>query len=410
MNRNWKIFWSVLALVLVVRAGVRDRGVITDHLEFGRRLAAGEPLYEPFEEPDKALHPVYPPSFGLFTMGFVPLGERGARFAWATLEVLALLGVGLVFASWLGRNHPQLQPRLPWILLLAFLLCSRYVLRDTHGGGGNLINLGLLTGAAELARRRRDLGAGFCLGLSLATKPTFVLFLPLFWLLGARRLAVSGALAAVGLALTALLVQGHGDDWWRWIQGSFLYGTRGDPYSTPAYGFPPFTWMNQNLACMTGRYLGVVPAELHADLPGWFPGLELAPTTVQGIRLGVSGALLGCLFLAARRCRGDEQRGVWVGAAALAIGLLLSPISWKAHHVALLPAFALLLTRAFRGERWLWFLALLYVLTCLLGEELVGDRIKEAQQGLYLVTAGTLVTALLCLRECWRVDPRPAPC
>jgi hypothetical protein len=82
MHRRWIWLWLLLGTALVVRAGIRDRGVIIDHLEFGRRLLLGLDLYAPYLDP-KPLHAPYPPSFGLLTAPFWLLGERlGASRGW----------------------------------------------------------------------------------------------------------------------------------------------------------------------------------------------------------------------------------------------------------------------------------------------------------------------------------------
>src|SRR5687767_7972350 len=88
--RAWTWLWLLLALALVVRTSVRERGVITAHLEFGRRLLSGQDLYAPYLEA-RPLHPPYPPSFGLLTAPFSLLPERAARVAWGLLQVGALL-------------------------------------------------------------------------------------------------------------------------------------------------------------------------------------------------------------------------------------------------------------------------------------------------------------------------------
>ena len=76
-RRAFVAAWILLAAFLVLRTAGRDRGVITDHIEFGRRLLAGLPLYAPYLD-YHPLHPVYPPSFGLLTGPFSWLPERGA--------------------------------------------------------------------------------------------------------------------------------------------------------------------------------------------------------------------------------------------------------------------------------------------------------------------------------------------
>ena len=81
----WPWVWVGLAILLVVRGGIRDRGVITDHIEFGRRVLAGLDLYAPFE--GKPLHPPYPPGFGVIAAPFSLVSERVARVLWAVLQV-----------------------------------------------------------------------------------------------------------------------------------------------------------------------------------------------------------------------------------------------------------------------------------------------------------------------------------
>ena len=71
----------------------------------------------------------------------------------------------------------------------------------------------------------------------------------------------------------------------------------------------------------------------------------------------------------------------------LCASLLTSPISWKAHHVALIPAFLVVAARAFDGDRFARGLAIAYFVLCSAGGgDLVGDAVKEWQQSLYLVT------------------------
>jgi hypothetical protein len=81
---------------------------------------------------------------------------------------------------------------------------------------------------------------------------------------------------------------------------------------------------------------------------------------------------------------------MWVVAAALVLTLLLSPISWKAHHVALLPVLLMVWRDAVearvRGARWL--LAIWFAVVALPGGDLVGDAADEWLNSLYVVTFG----------------------
>src|SRR5262245_34919030 len=150
-QRRWLLFWLVVAVVLVVRAGNRpeSRGVILDHLEFGRRLVHGEDVYGLWRSSPKAplrpLHAPYPPSFGLLTAPFAVIDETAgllaARVAWALLQVASLFACGLVLRALLApRAPPPERAGWQWMWLATFVLLARFVLRDTHGGGGNLIN------------------------------------------------------------------------------------------------------------------------------------------------------------------------------------------------------------------------------------------------------------------------------
>lgn len=406
--RAFSILWIALAIALVVRTGVRDRGVITDHLEFGRRVLAGEDLYAPYLEPSP-LHAPYPPGFGLLCAPLSLAPERAARFVWGLAQVAALLVIARRLFATLETVAPALRRRAHLLLLLTLLVGARYVLRDTHGGGGNLINLALGLSACGLAARGRALAGGLCLGISLATKPNLVLLAPLLWVLGFRRaVALAGgvALAWTGAAL-ALLGQGLAP-LARWAEGSLAYARMEDVFATPELGFPPFTWMNQSLRCALARFLGEVPSRYAGQVPWFFQGLGLAPGAIAWITRAVAGALLAATFAVAWRTRTRSASRPWLVAATLLLGLLLSPITWKAHHVGALPALWLLLARALDGRPGARVAVALYWLATQPGAELVGKPFKEVQQSLYLVTWATLALWGWTLHGAWRAASRQA--
>ena len=401
---RWAVLWATLGIALLIRTGVRDRGVITDHLEFGRRLLQGLDLYAPYLEP-KPLHPPYPPSFGLLAAPFSLLPERLARLLWGLLQLGALYAIGRFLKNTLTQLAPALKPHLNLLLLFTALLTSRYILRDTHGGGGNLINLALCL-LAYTSASNSPRTSGLLLGISLATKPTYVLLLPLFWLFGFRR-AVGWALATtLALALASLcLLRLETHPWATWIQGTLAYASMQDLFVAPDLGFPPFTWMNQCLRCMVARYTGTVPPDLAQEVPGFFPGLGWEPTTTAWIARLLGLGLLLTTFAAAIRSRLPTHRPGLL-AATLTLSLLLSPISWKAHHVALIPTFFLLLLHGAQKHPLVFLLATLYFLTCSLGEEILGRDTKNLQQSLYVFTIWNIILWSLCLRL---ASKTPAP-
>ena len=148
--------------------------------------------------------------------------------------------------------------------------------------------------------------------------------------------------------------------------------------------------MNQSLRCALGRWLGEVPPTIAARVPaGVSPGLGLPVIAVAWITRLLSLLLLGLVLLTAWRVRErDGPARTWVFGAALALSVLLSPLSWKAHHVALVPLLLLMVRRAV-DERWrpaIWLL-LLFVPCCALGGDLLGDDNAEWINSLYVVTA-----------------------
>ncbi|MBL8752503.1 MAG: DUF2029 domain-containing protein [Planctomycetes bacterium] len=412
----WLGLWLAIAVLLAGRAAGRPptRGVILDHLEFGRRLVHGEDVYGPWKsDPDapmRPLHAPYPPSFGLLTAPFALvdelLGLRAARFAWALLQVAALAACGLVLRSLLAPRAPpaRLLDDTRWQLLWlgTFVLLARFLLRDTHGGGGNLINAAFAVLALHASERGHDRRAGLWLAVSLVTKPNLVWLLPVFALFGRwRTLLWTGAFGGAALLATVALQRFDVAPWWRWLQGSWAMTVQPDPWAVPAFDFPPFEWMNQALRFALARWFGTVPDEFVQRVAwGVTPGLGLpADRVASAVRLGTL-LLLGVLCWAAFRLRRNAAARPWLVAATLVLSLLLSPISWKGHHVALLPVVLLLLHRAV-GQRargaW-WLLGGWYTSCALLGGDLVGDDCDEWLNSIYVVTLGDLAlfAAALC--------------
>jgi hypothetical protein len=419
-RRGWLLVWLALAAALVWRATARpdDRGVIRDSLEFGRRLVHGDDLYGPWHSgagaPERPLHAPYPPSFGLLTAPFAAVedaaGLRAARGLWALLQVAALVAIARVLRRLPTARLTLRDGRWPWLWLFTLLIAARFVLRDMHGGGGNLVNTAFCLLAWDAAERERPGRAGCWLGLSLATKPTQVLLLPVLWLLGRGRAAATGALCATALA-AATLPMGHAAAWQRWFAGSAALAAQADVFAVPAYGFPEFEWMNQSLRCALARWLGAVPPAFAARVRlGVLPGLGLPPAAVAWLTRLVSLGAVAWLLRAAHRARaasGCER--TWALAAALALSMLLSPLSWKAHYVALLPLLFLLVRAAVdERRRGAQILLAAFVLTCTPGADLVGDDVDELGNSLYLVTAVDVLLFAVAVRAA-RSGPAPAP-
>lgn len=418
-RRIWWLVGLALAVVLAGRAASRkpSRGVVLDHLEFGRRALHGEELYGPWRSaPDAELAPLhapYPPSFALLTLPFhlvdATLGQRPARLCWALLQLASLAALALALRELLAPRAQALARaeespwRWQWLWLGTFLLGARFVLRDTHGGGGNAINTALAVGAFLCAERGRDRAAGALLSFSLVTKPTMVWLVPVFWLVGrGRSVAWTAAWGACLLALAFALFRCDPAPWARWWAGSLALMTQADPWAVPAYGFPPFQWMNTALRFCVARWCGDVPPEFAARVPGGVAsGLGLAAATVAWLARVAAAAALAAVLAAAWRARRAPLARAWAVAAALVATLLLSPITWKGHHVALLPILLLVLHRAVTArDRCAWLLLAVWFVPCALpGGDLVGDAMDERLNSLYVVTFGDLALLAYAVRR-----------
>ncbi|MFO1030121.1 MAG: glycosyltransferase family 87 protein [Planctomycetota bacterium] len=429
----WPVLWIALGLFLVARASGRppSRGVLLDHLEFGRRFVHGEDVYGPWRSSPKAaigpLHAPYPPSFGLLTAPFhlvdAALGQAPARFAWAVLQMACLLVGALQLRRLMvarlqsgnddcARLDADERRRWQWLWLATFGLTLRFVLRDTHGGGGNLINVAFVLLAYAASERGHDRSAGAWLAFSLVTKPTMVWLLPVFLLFGRWRTVAWTLLAGAGFVLLTMAIQRFElAPWWRWLQGSWALATQADPWAVPAFEFPRFEWMNQALRFCLARWFGEVPPEFAARVElGTTAGLGLDVAAVGWIVRLTSLSLLGAVLLVAHRARHSANARLWVVVGTFALTLLLSPLSWKGHHVALLPLVLLLVEHVWRtrSRAVTTLLAVWFVGCSLPGGDLVGDAVDEWLNSTYVVTFGDVALLLGALLLAWRAA-RSAP-
>jgi hypothetical protein len=390
----------LLTLLLSLRALRKKHGSLLRNRIFAGDVLRGEFPYHPQAEDPRPVHAPYPPSYGIVMAPLLLPPLPIARVLWVLLQI-SMLGIMLQqLGRWYRRSHQGRAPP-PWLPILATLLVSRYLLRDTAGGGGNLIFATLvLLACLPLENTPRGTSLRGCLlGLVLAAKPTPILFLPLLLLQGRRRAFFAAILTAGLLHFSPILSLGF-DGWARayshWIEGVLAYGSRADVFAPPSHGFPPFTWMHQSLPFMLARFLGTVPQEHILPSPLFFQGAGLAPSLIHWIYRIIALLLV---WFSARRIHqetlsGRQQKLLWLPAvsALFALTLLLSPITWKSHHVALLPAFYFLLSQAQNQKsKGLWIGLLLYFLVNdLLSQEVLGKLGKNLMQSYYSVTLGAL--------------------
>jgi len=125
--------------------------------------------------------------------------------------------------------------------------------------------------------------------------------------------------------------------------------------------------------------------------------------------LGLALLVATCVVAA----RAAPGRGELLAALAfLPLCMLLSPITWKAHHAALLPLYCALVCAALAPRRrgLLVLLGAYFVVCGLASEELLGKQAKNLLQSLSIVTwfDVALLAAALRLAASARADERLA--
>ncbi|MFQ5505985.1 MAG: glycosyltransferase family 87 protein, partial [Planctomycetota bacterium] len=350
---------ALAGLLLVARAARKEEGAILRNRAFAELVWTGAFPYAAAGAERRPLHAPYPPSYGIVMGPLLLAPITVCRILWALLQLALLLLVLRLCARWWSDLLHARAP--PWLAVLALLFVLRFLLRDMAGGGNNLVFGALVLLAClrpgEVPGEDRRPWTGLGLGVVLAAKPTPLLFLFWLWMRGRRRTLAVALGSALFLWLCPALtlgVRGSADAYGHWLRGVLLYSGQENLFAEPALGFPPFDWMHQSLRYALARFLGSVP-ETQLGLLHFaaFPGVGLPHAMVAWIHRILTVLLLaqsfGMLWL--RRKSPSPWHEMAGPCLLIALTLLLSPITWKAHHVGLLPVFYLLLARASVGRR-----------------------------------------------------------
>lgn len=379
-----------LAVFLVLRALRKEGGVMELNRAFGARFLDGlDPWFDP--ERGRRVHGPYPPSLAWIAvpLSLLPLGL--ARGLWALLQLGALALLYRLLERRVREHFPGALPHVPMLFACALLLGSRFLLRDFAGGGGNVIYGALAFAGVEACLRNQVLAGALPLGLSLALKPNLAPLL-LFLLLRRRFRGVLCSLAAAAaifwLPALSYGARPYAELASSWAEGVWRYAALEDLHTgalVPA-GLPQAEdGMNQSLREAVQRLLrppgdtGAV--DVHV--------IELSPAAAAWIARLLLGSLAVLAAVAAWRARGPAREfRALLGFFPLA--LLSSPITWKAHHAALVPVFFGLCLWAFEERRrpgpLLLFLCVYWLACDLLSEDVVGREAKRLLQAASVVT------------------------
>jgi hypothetical protein len=330
----------VVVLVQGVHLLVRPRGDFQLHWELGRRLAAGEFIYEGGHDSP------YLPFWGLAHAPLSVLPVQVAQLCLFPLVLVALFVLLRVLRRLTNRDLPLSPDQEFWMTALALLLSSRFLVRDMFECGVNLALVALSWLAVLCWVHRREWLGGTVLGLATALKCTPALFLA--WFVWKRQWKMSGiALAATAaFTLSPALWMGPAEyarSMQFWYTQSLMGATSTDPTIGPL-GEEPL----QNIALRPalGRFLTHLPADHMArlDHPLYVDLLDL-PSEQAGFvaRMLILALVAAAAWFGRHRITRRDSAGVyWECAGVSLLILLLSPITWGQHCVGVLPAFYLI--------------------------------------------------------------------
>lgn len=373
-----------------------SRGDFALHAAFARRLVAGTFLYE------GGLDIPYPPAFALAYLPFTPLPDHLGHVLAYPLGVAALVLLVANVERALGNEAPSL-----WTRAATLALASRFVLRDLYDGGANLWLAALVWLGVGLWQRGRDAPAGAAIGLAAALKLTPVLFIAYFaWKRQGRLVAAAAAtFVAVSLVPALWLSPGglvrHLAVW----AANVGHGLSGADASIGVLG--PEKVTNIALRPAVARLLTGSPIAVE-DATGasaGFRGLGLSPAAAAAAAtLAIAAAVLATAIACRRPLTSRDDARLSREAAGVAVlALLVSPITWRAHAVAAIPALYLLVRGgAPAGPARRLFLGVWVVLVLLLNEAVAGRDLTR------LLSATGVFTALLVWLLVLSLRPDPA--
>ncbi|MGC2618401.1 MAG: glycosyltransferase family 87 protein [Acidobacteriaceae bacterium] len=227
---------------------------------------------------------------------------------WTLMTALIVIGcAALLIVQYPGQiQHRQIL----WLLL------ARAVLNTMGLGQDYALFIGLAVGAWILLERNRQIAAGIFLGLLIAFKPNYVLWVVLLVFCG--RWKASAVAAGVAAALCALPLALYGPG----IYGEWMRGVAGDPH-----------WFFPNEVSISGFATRIGHPRV---------GQGLAAILLAG----------SCGVVVWKRPSLRNTSGI-----ALSVGMLASPLAW--FHYALLMAGPLF------AKRWDLVLSLMLLLLML---------------------------------------------
>lgn len=398
---------AMVVVVQFVRLVYRPKGDFDVHWESGRRMAAGESLYAKTDGQDELGHNYpYPPFWALAHAPFSFLPIHPAQLLLYPLVVIAGFGLVKTLHRLTGASDPLTADGRFWVTTGTVFMTSRFLVRDMPECGVNLALVALSWLAVECWVRHRDWAGGWLLGLAISLKCTPALFL--VWFLWKRqwKFALATTVAVGVFSLSPIVVMGpksYADTVAQWTGHVW----RGVGQTDPAYGvLGDEPLQNVSLRPALARYLTVLPEghRSRIDHPLYFDLGTFSPEAAGWIIKVVLMALVIGVAVVFRRpvLRRNDPQWLWEAAAVSVLMLLLSPITWGQHCVAVFPAFFLMMHRRTVGHDFpAWTKTVLWAYIgamLLLNREVIGKDLTYLLDSYRMPTLFLLGILLVTLR------------
>jgi alpha-1,2-mannosyltransferase len=324
---------AVSLAVIFVRLLLQPSSDLLNHREFGRRFAAGTALY------DGGLDYPYLPTWAMVHAPLAAVPAAAASPLVLVFGVAALLLLLWMLDAVAAGPLPLPRDAAFFVAAGAVILCSRFVIRDLLDGGPNLILTAMVWSALWLWQRGRTVTPALVLGAAIALKLTAAIFLVVLIVRRDVARAVAAAIAAAaGILLPAVWmgIESYRAHVALWAQAV----STGMMWSDASMGvLGPEPAGNLGLRPAVGRWIALATGGPLRDTSAVVASLAMA-------------ALAAIVLITIARSRGDRGMPASVAwAAAGVLALLLSPITWRAHLVAMLPACYLLIRRWAADQR-----------------------------------------------------------
>lgn len=319
---------SAAFAIIWIRLAVRPSSDLLNHREFGRRFVENSFLY------DGGLDYPYLPTWAV---AHAPLAAVPAPIV--SVLVVPFGAAALAWLVWMldrttRGSLPLERATAFWVAAAAIALTSRFLIRDLLDGGENLMLTALTWAAFSAWGRQREWMAAALLGAAIALKLTAAVFLVVLILWREHGRAVRTLVCAAALVLLPAARMGV-DAYVRHMNTWAVMVWNGVASRDPTIGvLGPEPVGNQSLRAGTGRLL--VRPDASASWRATSASIATGVVLVVGLVIVVA--------LWRRRAEGElERAAAWATAGVLA--LVMSPITWRAHMVAIVPACYLLLRR-----------------------------------------------------------------